>query len=97
MEFVAGWLLIAGFGLLGVGLANVFGVEEQVRLLYLWFDTGCGHATEHRLELQRFQEHIGDDIAFRSLTYQELFSRLKAGPESAPGHVSYLASRYFAG
>ena len=43
-----------------LGLARVFGVREPVKLLYLWFDTGCDQAKEHREEIDRFQAYIGN-------------------------------------
>lgn len=78
-----------------LGLAQVFG-RQPINLVYLWFDTGCAHAEEHRTELRRFQQLIGDELAFSALTYQDLFLRLSVGPEPLPGYVNYLTARYCA-
>ncbi len=78
-----------------LGLARVFGVKEPIKLLYLWFDSGCTEATGHRAEIERFKAHIGNEICFSDMTYQDLFARLSNGPEPASGYHDYLAARYF--
>lgn len=79
-----------------LGLARVFESRGPVRLLYLWFDIGCGHASEHRIEIQRFAQHVGDEIAFCALTYQDIHARLQVSHEPVSGYYDYLAARYFA-
>lgn len=80
-----------------LGLAHDAGAAGSI-LLYLWYDTSTPDADAHRREVVRFAENLtGDRVAFRSMTYQDLFSRVRSLAEG--GHdkwLDYLAARYFA-
>jgi hypothetical protein len=77
-----------------LGLATT--TQEPPRLRYVWFDTGCVEASEHRTELSRFETHLDSDVDFVALTYQELIAVLCRAPEPIEGYRSYLNERYFA-
>lgn len=64
-----------------------------VTLSYLWFDTGCNEARNHRAEIAAFNEQLDGHVDFRSMTYQELFDRLTDAADAA--YVRYLEERYF--
>ena len=80
-----------------LGLANDAeghaGPNRSVSLLYLWFDTSCTEAKEHRDEIEDFRKRLDLDIDFRSMTYQILFGRLAV--VAAPDYLDYLRMRYF--
>jgi hypothetical protein len=76
-----------------LGLAHT--TKHSPRLRYVWFDSGCSEAEEHREEVQRFAQHIGDEIDFAALTYQAVFASLQGDSEPMPGYFSYLGDRYF--
>lgn len=90
------------FRRLGAGqlLKHILGLawttKTSPRLMYLWFDTGCDEATEHRDELEQFAPRLDRSVWFSALTYQEVFARLQRESEPARGYHSYLAGRYFA-
>ncbi|HSW29070.1 MAG TPA: hypothetical protein VLH75_06170 [Longimicrobiales bacterium] len=79
--------------MLGIAHAHA---GAQALLLYLWYDPGTAEAEWHREEVERFTEGVaGDAVAFRALTYQELFSRLDlsgVGPNA--GWTDYIRRRY---
>jgi hypothetical protein len=66
-------------------------------LLYLWFDARTQEARLHEREIQEFAAAIdGDPVAFRSMTYQDLFRKLSGalgGDDAEYGR--YLQQRYF--
>lgn len=67
------------------------------RLCCLWYRVDGSIGERHREELEQFLQKIGADAArFTSLTYQELFGRIKAtiGREH-DAWVSYMEKRYF--
>jgi len=92
----------AQFKRLGAGqlLKHILGLawttKAPPRLTYIWFDSGCGEATEHRDELRLFRKLIDDVIDFRTCTYQEVFASLLREREPVQGYHTYLANRYFA-
>jgi hypothetical protein len=48
------------------------------------------------LPAQRFAAGIDDGLDFSAVTYQEVFTELRGGPELASGYFRYLEARYFA-
>jgi hypothetical protein len=90
------------FKRLGVGqlLKHILGLawttKRAPRLVCIWYDTRCEEAHEHRAELERFRAHLDDVVEFSALSYQEVFTRLRNGPEPVPRYAEYLVSRYFA-
>lgn len=77
-----------------LGLART--TKQPPRLRYVWFDTGCHEAHEHRAEILRFECQLDAGVDFVALTYQELMAALRASPEPINGYRSYLTERYFA-
>src|SRR6266545_7587215 len=76
-----------------LGLART--TRDIPRLRYVWFDTECTEAMEHRAELDRFTEQIDGSIAFAAITYQTLIAVLFSEPEPIARYHSYLRDRYF--
>jgi hypothetical protein len=64
-------------------------------LYYIYFDWTSAEREAHADELARFTDSIGDEIRFRTMTYQELFKRL--GHSTRPtdeDYIGYLTARY---
>lgn len=78
-----------------LGLAHLHNSGKGLCLLYIWYDAGTSEADEHRDEVVRFSAALGQEIDFRSMTYQDLYQRLRNEPEPMEGYLAYLGSRYF--
>jgi len=76
-----------------LGLA--YTTRQSPRLWYIWFDSGCEEAAEHRIEVQDFADRIDDGVTFVAMTYQELFARIDPDMAPIPNYYSYLSKRYF--
>lgn len=77
-----------------LALANVFGSDAGVNLIYLWFDTGCKEAEEHRKEIERFRNALDTRVDFRPMTFQTVLTALREDAEPMPGYLGYLRERY---
>lgn len=77
-----------------LGLAHT--TKNSPRLCYVWYDTGCSEATEHRKELSQFIQAIDSQVEFKAVSYQDLFRALRNSPEPVSGYHDYLSRRYFA-
>jgi hypothetical protein len=77
-----------------LGLANKFGTDFT--LLYLWYDYPSTEAADHRKEIDTFVQHLGGEIDFRTMTYQELFQKMQGNPAIDKSYIEYLRKRYFA-
>lgn len=77
-----------------LGLANTH--SSRSTLLYLYFDLAedSDDGKEHREEIERFRNEIGDELNFRALTYQEVFGNMKRHVTDQ-GYLGYLGKRYF--
>jgi len=64
-------------------------------LLYLWYKVNSEEATQHKQELANFRDRIDGALDFRTMTCQELFSKIKRIPNVDPDYLSYLEQRYF--
>lgn len=92
----------AGFERLGVaqlikhalGLRRAYG-PKGFQLLYLWYEVPGDMATQHRAEIERFEERVGSEFAFAALSYDEVFGRLGPCASEHPAYMQYLADRYF--
>ena len=65
-------------------------------LCCLWYEVPGADASQHRTELQRFSDALGQDQPhFRAMTYQELFAGMEplVGSEHTQ-YMSYLRDRY---
>ena len=69
--------------------------QGHFSLLYLWYRVESPEAAQHEHELGEFVAHVGDEIGFRTMTYQELFNRIRRLPNFDPAYVEYLEARYF--
>lgn len=77
-----------------LALTRKFG-KRQFVLFYLWYDVhGSEAAKQHRREVQEFSSLLGDDVLFRSETYQNVFEQLSRLTSGTP-YEKYLRSRYF--
>lgn len=77
-----------------LGLATEFG-SKGFELLYLWYEVPSTEAERNRSEIVDFREHIGDEVNFRDMTYQELFEAISRLPTVDSDYVCYLRERYF--
>jgi hypothetical protein len=83
-------------------LKHALGMATQcpggIGLLYLYYDWSGPAAREHRREIERFAGRVGPELGFRSLSYQELFLRLRQTQAPADQeYLAYLQARYFGG
>jgi hypothetical protein len=70
--------------------------KKRFILLYMWYDVdGSDAARQHREDVRKFGNLIGDEVLFRSDTYQNVFERLSPST-SGTAYEEYLRSRYFA-
>lgn len=81
-------------------LKHLLGLGKQSKawqLLYLWFDPQSDSAKEHRTEIARFAELLGEDARhFRNVSYSQVFARMQNEiGENHREYVSYLKGRYF--
>jgi hypothetical protein len=68
---------------------------QEFMLCYLYFDWPSPESDIHRHEVGRFASRVGTEVRFRSMTYQDLFARLRrtCGPEHV-AYLGYLLGRY---
>lgn len=72
------------------------------KLAYIWYEVSRnGHPTDESTvlseEIARFQDELREEIPLMTITWQELFSCLKARVEKDDsGYIAYLRDRYFA-
>ena len=64
-------------------------------LLYLWYKVNSPEANRHEEELARFSTSVKDEINFRTITYQELFNRIRHLADVDSTYIEYLEQRYF--
>lgn len=81
-------------------LKHALGLATQLSnrfvLYYLYYDWSCPQSEQHKKELERFTNLLGEELRLQTLTYQELFSRLSSAPDKIDGgYLSYLRKRYF--
>jgi hypothetical protein len=79
-----------------LGMVRAYG-RGSFRLVYLWFDVGGAEADQHRAEVVRFQQLLGDEIDFQARTHQQVFEHLRADGSAGKDYCQYLAERYFSG
>jgi hypothetical protein len=76
---------------------------RKIDLLLLWYCPGKGTSESNEMarELAVLHEVMSaDQVTFRSLTYQQLFARLRdraSGMPDSADYPSYLENRYFGG
>ncbi len=67
----------------------------QFSLLYLWYKINSNEAKQHEEELARFSISIKDEISFQTMTYQDLFKKIRHLPDADSAYLKYLEQRYF--
>jgi len=77
-----------------LGLTGKFGTNG-FELLYLWYDLPSPEAEKHRQEIKDFQRYVKDEVYFRQMTYQELFSVMGRSLDADKNYLTYLGERYF--
>jgi hypothetical protein len=76
-----------------LGLWGCYG--SSFCLLYLWYKVNSPEANRHEGELARFSTGAKDEISFRAMTYQNLFSRIRHVLNVDSAYIEYLEKRYF--
>jgi hypothetical protein len=76
-----------------LGLSCSYG--GQFFLLCTWYKINSNEAKQHEQELARFSGKINDEISFQTLTYQDLFNRIRQLPDVDSAYLEYLERRYF--
>ena len=72
--------------------------EKEVSLWYLYLEIAGKAGVRHRMELERFEESVGEEIGFKSLSYNEVIAHLReVGQAGDEEYVSYLENRYGGG
>ncbi len=77
-----------------LGLTTKFG-PRGFELVYLWYELPSSEADKHRQEIKEFKRQVRNDVYFRDMTYQELFSILNTRLCADELYMSYLSERYF--
>ncbi len=77
-----------------LGLTMAYG-PTGFELLYLWYEVPSKEAQRHRCEIADFNDHLGGEVRFRAMTYQELYGSLKKCANSDQDYLLYLGDRYF--
>lgn len=70
--------------------------DGHFSFLYLWYRIDSPEATRHEEELAKFSHALGEEVGFRTMTYQQLFHRIKRVPDVDLSYLQYLEQRYFA-
>ena len=76
-----------------LGLKGSYG--GSFGLLYLWYKVNSPEANRHEEELARFSTSVKDEINFRTMTYQDLFHRIRHLPDVDSAYIEYLEQQYF--
>ena len=80
-------------------LKHILGLAASGRrweLVYLWYEAPGAAGSEHASEADEFAVvTAADGIAFRSTSYQALFSALRRRAEADEEYLRYLGERYF--
>ena len=76
-----------------LGLATQCG--DKFSLYYLYYDGAGDRSEAHKREIACFADRVGDETRFKSLTYQEVYSRLRVSEQVEPEYLNYLGARYF--
>lgn len=80
-------------------LKHALGLATQQRdrfaLHYLYYDVSSSAGAAHAEEVARFGARVGEELAFKAVTYQDLYRKLAAAPLLDADYLDYLGSRYF--
>lgn len=75
-----------------LGLATCLG--NKFRLFYVYFDYAGDAGDIHRHEVRQFSDMVGEELAFKALSYQALIGRLVSSKAGSDAYRSYLCDRY---
>ena len=64
-------------------------------LWYLYYDCLGERSAVHKREIQSFANRVGEEIRFKTLTYQEVYAQLEASNQADSEYLHYLHTRYF--
>lgn len=80
-----------------LGIAN--SLKKDSQLLYLYFvleDQDSRVGNDHREEIKKFTDLIGNELRFKSMTYQDVFQTFQKNVSLLDEeYVNYLKHRYF--
>ncbi len=78
-------------------LKHVLGLakHDQFSLYYLYYDCPGKRSEAHKKEIWGFANRVGEEIRFKSLTYQKAYGRLCASNQADSEYLDYLEARYF--
>ncbi|MCY1260046.1 hypothetical protein D9M68_100140 [compost metagenome] len=68
---------------------------DRWNLRYIYYDWPNAEGQEHRDEVFRFADLVGEELCFEALSYQTVFERLRAAGKGEDGRLTYLGERYF--
>ena len=91
-EYLDPWQLLKH----ALGLATQ--LHDQFSLHYLYFDYQGERSETHKREIWNFVSHVGEEIRFKAVSYQEVFGRLSAFHRTDAeylDYIDYLGARYF--
>ena len=88
-EFLDPWQLLKH----ALGLATSSGPDFS--LWYLYYDCLGPSPDAPKREIQTFANHVGDEIRFKALTYQQVYHRLQYSNQPHSEYRDYLGARYF--
>ena len=61
---------------------------------YLWYDAESNAGEQHRQEVRRFADAVGEEVALHELSYHDLVDALERTAGVEQGYLSYLRGRY---
>jgi Restriction Endonuclease associating with ARP len=76
-----------------LGLANNH--RAKCRLWYIFYDLPGPASDLHTVEIERFAASTDPVLAFRALTYQDLYAKLATEKNLDREYLAYLRNRYF--
>lgn len=79
-------------------LKHVLGLRRkhlEGKLLLLWFNVDDSEARGFEEEIREFQNSIDETLAFRDITYQQVFEHLSSEAAAESAYMDYNRSRYF--
>ena len=88
-EFLDPWQLLKH----ALGLATQLG--GRFSLCYLYYDCPGERAEAHKREIDHFARQVRHETRFKAITYQDIYSKLRASDQADPEYLDYLGARYF--
>ena len=79
-----------------LGLTKTLKGKDEFALLYLWYDIDSVESHKHKNEIALFREYIGQEVAFKVATYQDVFHKISELSNVDTRYLSYITDRYIA-